>query len=384
MRKPKVAIITPGSFPIPSFRSSSVERVVVQVSALLKQDVNFMIFGKKTKSLPINQRKGGISYFRPHFSHRTQYMNKVISKLNQYQPTVIQVENRPLFAKVIKQRLRHKHVWLSLHSTTYLKRPYITLQKLKECLKMVDKIIVNSQFLKEKVIACDASVAHKVVVNYLGVDPTQFISKWSDKGLNLKSKWLSALGYENKRIILYVGRLIEIKGPHHLLEVMPRIIAHYPNTILVIVGSAFYGRNKVTPYVSKLHRMGNTMPNHVRFIPYVSHHDIHKWFNLADVVVVPSFEEEAFGLVIVEAMSCGVPVIATNAGGMREIVVHGETGYLLNPLNIQQELEYCALDLLSNDHRRKLMGEASIHRVHHHFTWQHTAQRFLRLYHQHS
>lgn len=106
-----------------------------------------------------------------------------------------------------------------------------------------------------------------------------------------------------------------MKGVHHILKAMPRITDKVPDALLVVVGAAFYGSNRTTPYVRKLHRLGKTMGETVRFVPYVPHDRIQDWFGIADVVLVPSDNREAFGLVNVEAMSCGVPVIATRAGG---------------------------------------------------------------------
>jgi spore coat protein SA len=380
MKKTNVAVVTPGIFPIPSYRSSSVEQVVVKVSSLLKEDINFLIFSKKTKRLPFYERKRGISYIRPVYKNRMYYLKKVTKSLSQRNVSIIQVENRPRFAKYFKQRFHKRKVWLCLHSTTYFTQPHISLKELKACLNYVDRIIVNSHFLKEKLLLLVPHTAHKIEINHLGVDPQQFISKWSDEGLNLKAELTRQLGYANKKIILYVGRIIHIKGVHHILKVMPQIIKQYPEAVLVVVGSAFYGKKDLTPYVTHLHQMGNTMPHHVRFIPFVSHNEIHRWFLLADIVVVPSFADEAFGLVNVEAMSSGVPVIATKSGGMREIIEHHKTGFLIDPHNIRQELVCCILDLLSNFEKRKMMGVASIQRVQDHFTWQHTADRFLAVY----
>jgi spore coat protein SA len=380
MKKPNVAIVTPGTFSIPSHRSSSVERVVMNVSNLLKHEVNFSIYGKKVKGLPDEQRKDGIHYIRPYYRTRLQYLNKVSQRIRKQKSSIIQVENRPRFARYLKRKFRKRQVWLCLHSTKFISQPHITDKELRSCLGYADKIIVNSGFLREKLLMMAPLMRHKIIVNYLGVDPRQFIPQWSETGKRLKAELMTRLGYEHKRIILYVGRLIETKGIHHLLKVMPAIIRHDPNVILVIVGSAQYGRNKITPYVAKLHQMGNALPHNVRFIPFVNYNEIQKWFSLADVAVVPSFEEEAFGLVNVEAMASGVPVIATKSGGMKEIIEHEKTGLLIHPEILQEELIAGITDLLFNQEKCRMMGEASIERVRNHFTWQHTANRFLSYY----
>lgn len=375
-----VAVVTPGTFAIPSTRSSSVEKVVVEVTNRLKKEVDFLIIGKRTRGLAALEKKNGMTYYRPAYTNRKQYLMRAAEKIQQMNAHIIQVENRPRYAAFLKQRFPHKKVWLTLHSMTYMSQPHMSHKEFRRCVSVVDKVIVNSHFLKGRVVAAVPQCAHKIEVIHLGVSQRQFISKWSSEGINVRATLANQLGYKHKQVILYVGRLIAIKGVHHLLKVMPHIIKKYPDAVLVVVGSAFYGKNTVTPYVSKLHQLGNAMPRNVRFIPFVPSNLIHRWYCLADIVVVPSFENEAFGLVNVEAMSCGVPVVATNSGGIKEIVEHGKTGLMISPSRIDTELERALLDLLAHPRKRKQMGEASQRRIASHFTWQHTARRFYEAY----
>jgi spore coat protein SA len=98
---------------------------------------------------------------------------------------------------------------------------------------------------------------------------------------------------------------------------------------------------------------------------------------MADVVVVPSAEREAFGLVNAEAMAAGVPVVATRAGGIPEIVVDGQTGYLVDPKRPAPELKDRVLAVLTDDALRREMGERGRERVREHFTWDRSAAGWL-------
>src|SRR5690606_10705725 len=145
-----------------------------------------------------------------------------------------------------------------------------------------------------------AGLNDKIVVNHLGVDPERFPSRWSEEHQEARLQRMNALGLTGGKIILFVGRLIPIKGVHHLLQAMPKVLEQQPEARLLIVGGAYYGRNKRTPYVEKLHQLAKSLGQAVRFTPYVPHEKIAEWFRLADLLVVPSSEREAFGLVNVE------------------------------------------------------------------------------------
>jgi len=217
-------------------------------------------------------------------------------------------------------------------------------------------------------------------VNHLGVDTDHFVTRWSEEGKRERERMLERMGLTGKKIIMYVGRLIEMKGVHHLLKAMPQIVGQVPEAVLLIIGSAHYGSNKVTPYVQELYRQADALRQHVRFIPFVSHDEISSWYRLADVLAVPSNETEAFGLVNVEAMACGVPVVATRSGGMKEIIEHGSTGYLIDIPLLGKELPLWISALLTDQERLRRMGETSIARVHERFTWEQTARRWMDWY----
>lgn len=100
---------------------------------------------------------------------------------------------------------------------------------------------------------------------------------------------------------------------------------------------------------------------------------------MADVAIVPSVGQEAFGLVNLEAMAAELPVVATRAGGIKEVVVDGSTGFLVTSDSafIVQELAARIGFLLGNEEVRKEMGRQGRERVLNHFLWRHTAERWL-------
>jgi spore coat protein SA len=195
----------------------------------------------------------------------------------------------------------------------------------------------------------------------------------------MREELRSKMGWGNRPVVLYVGRLVPQKGVHHLLAAIPALIARAPDVLIVIVGSALYGSHRQTGYVKRLHRQARKWKKHVHFQPYVPHHEIPRWFVMADIAVVPSIGQEAFGLVNLEAMAAELPVVATRAGGMKEVVADGETGFLVNPEAplIVPELAARIGHLLVHEPVRREMGRKGRERVLNSFQWRHTAERWL-------
>jgi spore coat protein SA len=380
MAPTRVAIVTPGSFPIPSSGSSSVERVVEKFAPLLKPYAEPRIFGRLSKRLPRLGQFNGVVCERFSAGSKQRYIYEVGQAVKRFSPHVIDVENRPQFVLTMKKMNPGKRVWLYLHSSTFISPSYISPAKLHQCFKAADKIIVNSEFLRRIVVSKAPETAAKVRVIYPGVETARFPSQFSVEGAAIRERLRQKRGLQGKKVVLFMGRLIPLKGVHHLLNIVPQLAKSHPELMVVIVGSPFYGSHRKTAYARKLERLGRKSPGHVRFVPYVPHSEVPGWMLSADIAVVPSGQREAFGLVNVEAMSCGVPVIATRAGGMKEIIRNGETGYLVNPSRVEPELRERLNQLLHDKQLRQKLGRRSRERVEQTFTWRHTADRWIKLF----
>ncbi|PYI52094.1 glycosyltransferase family 4 protein [Paenibacillus flagellatus] len=377
MSRIRIAIVTPGTFAVPSGRSSSVELVATEVAERLAERADVTVVGKKTRKQPSREVRQGVRFVRP---PAKTYIDKVGRLLARETPDVIQVENRPRYARRLKRRYPDTPVVLSFHSTVFMSKPHISAAALRSCLKAADAVVVNSAFLRERLLAADPSAEPKIVVNHLGVDTGTFTSRWTPEAEAERNDMLGRLGLQGKKIVLYVGRLIPSKGVHHIVRAMPALTTFEPDAVLLVVGSAFYGSDRTTPYVRKLRRLAAIVKPHVRFVPYVPHGEIASWFRLADVVVVPSASREAFGLVNVEAMAAGVPVVATAAGGMTEIIEHGRTGLLADPNRIAEQLVAHVAAVLADPDYARSLGENGQRRVRESFAWTATADRLHELY----
>lgn len=373
-----IAFVTPGTHPIPSGTGTSVERVVHEATSRLSAHVNVVVFGKHEAAKPVREEVNGICYIRPKPGKRATYLQTVRSWLRELRPDIIQVENRPVYAAALKRALPRARIWLSLHSTTFFSPPALTARRRSVCLRRAERIIANSAFLKRRLHALTKGLTVHTV--YPGVDADMFRSRWEADMAERVAEEKRAAGFAGKKLVLFAGRLIPIKGPHHLLRIWPVIARKHPDAVLLLIGGARYGSNAQTPYVRRLRALAARSGAQVRFVPFVPYEQMPTWYRMADIAVVPSGRREAFGLVNVEAMACGVPVIATASGGIKEIVAHGETGLLVPTVNPRGPLLAAIDQALSDQTLCESLGRKAAERARALFNWDRTAQSYLDLY----
>ena len=127
-------------------------------------------------------------------------------------------------------------------------------------------------------------------------------------------------------------------------------------------------------YKNHLEKLASGLGDRVHFVGKVLHEDLPAYYGLADIFVHPAVWQEPFGMIITEAMGCGLPVFSTRSGGIPEIVVDGETG-LLARSGDPETLADAILDLAANPLRRSEMGKRGFERLREKFTWERTARR---------
>ena len=136
-------------------------------------------------------------------------------------------------------------------------------------------------------------------------------------------------GLQSNKVIMTVGRLASeerYKGFDQVIELMPQLIKRFPNLKYLIVGEGSDRRR----LEAKVEALG--LSDRVIFTGYVSESEKVAHYNLADVYVMPS-TGEGFGIVLLEAVACGVPVVGSCVDGSREALLDGQLGRLVDPGN---------------------------------------------------
>ncbi|MFH1410302.1 MAG: glycosyltransferase family 4 protein, partial [Patescibacteria group bacterium] len=169
------------------------------------------------------------------------------------------------------------------------------------------------------------------------------------------------------QIITCIAELHHRKGHRYLLEAFKRLQTHVPRLHLVLVGSGQADR--------ELRDQASQIPN-VHFVGW--REDIPQILRASDILVLPSLKE-AFGQVILEAMASGVITVATNNGGIPDIIKDGVTGYLVPPANSQIIADRIATILTNPDQKRDI-EKAALATVKANFTAQKMADKTLAVY----
>lgn len=390
-----VTILTPGAFPVPAGRGGSVETVATRLAEqLFARGIHVQTVG--TSDVPGHEggaaheddsaHEDGTANGSPigliRVPRKANYLLHAIGQMRRFPTSIVQVENRPKYVPALRRAFPHARIILSLHSLTYCRPAVLSPRQLQRIFAACDRVVANSRFLQRELQKLAPRYERIVTHIHLGVAQDTFrpIDETQTERQAERRRLRKTLSLANEPTVLFVGRLIPQKGVHRLIAAMERVLVQVPNVMLVVVGGSFYGRNTVTPYVHKLKQMAEKLNGRIRWVPFVSAEDIHHYYTVADVVVTPSLGSEAFGLVNVEAMASGLPVITYDRGGISEVVVHGESGYVLPARSSVGQLAERIAALLTDGTLRKRLGMAGRQRTLDMFTWERVAADYEQLY----
>ena len=216
-----------------------------------------------------------------------------------------------------------------------------TSKQIIEAMNFADKILSVSEDLKVHIInlGIDENKIH-VVPN--GVDTEIFKPAGKEHArtiLNLP---------QEKKIVLFIGALRKIKGVDYLIEAAKNFVD--TNTDLYMVGRDDGLKKSLEKRAEEL-----KIADFIKFTGPVNHEDIPLLISASDILVLPSLSEGRPN-VILEALSCEIPVVATDVGGIPELMLDGETGYLVhakNPTQLSEKIN----KLLEDKSRREKMGK---------------------------
>lgn len=178
-------------------------------------------------------------------------------------------------------------------------------------------------------------------------------------------------------LVLYSGRLVERKGIHELLAAVPAILSIEPRARIVLAGGPPY----VTPDDLKRQWLPPELASHssrIDFTGWLTPSQLDRWYAAADLLVVPS-RYEPFGMVVLEGMLHGLPIVASAIGGPAEILDEGRTGLLVPPRDAHALAE-AITRLVKNPALRIRIGAAAAREVRRRWSWPKRVRRMRAVY----
>jgi glycosyltransferase involved in cell wall biosynthesis len=232
-------------------------------------------------------------------------------------------------------------------------------------MRRVERVVVGSEFAKRQAARQLGVPAEKLSVAYYGVE-TRFEPGPKPEAL------VRRLGLDGKVVALFVGTLEPRKNLAFLLDVWPDVVRERPDVRLVVAGSG--------PLLTSLQRQARRLglERAVLFTGHLPEAEKVAYYRAADLLVFPSLME-GFGLVVVEAMSCALPVIISDRGSLPELVDDGAGGFVCDPTD-RGALARSVLRLASDADLRRKLGAANRERVDRMFRWDLCATATARIY----
>ena len=268
-----------------------------------------------------------------------------------------------------KKNIKHLwHVHEIIEKPNLFKKGFIQLLGLQSNSTIVYNSKATQVFWEanEKIAKKGMVIWNGLEINFSDVNPTT-VSEIR------KNKFFV---YSDEIVIALVGRISRWKGQMILLEAFNELIQKRTNIKLVFVGAPPPNQENfqedLEKKITELH-----LEKNVLILPFQN--EIQKIWQAIDIAVVPSTEPEPFGMVAIEAMLAYKPVVASNHGGLSEIVEDSKTGFLVQPNN-QQELVVAIDKLIQSEDVRKQMGKNGFDRVITNFSVEHYVNSFENLF----
>lgn len=323
----KVCFITPNVFPVPATKGGACETLVnnlidenekqkklsiICVSVFEEEAYKLSKQYKYTDFIYIKNEKDlrnvDLSYASTDNSF-ISYMDAIYEKIKDLDIDLIIIEGGDMegYNYLLKRFPKNKCV-AHLHGNS---EPTELLSDTYQNFITVSNFVAN-KLAKDSIISKD-----RIHAVYNGIYTEKFDKSISnDEKIELRKKYNIS---ENENVIVFCGRTVPTKGIKELILAFKNS-KYLDNSKLLIVGNSNFAKEVETDYDRELKEISSSIPDKIAFTGFIDNNDLYKIHNISDIAVVPTLNEEAFGLVVVEFLASGLPLIATVSGAIPEIV----------------------------------------------------------------
>ena len=236
----------------------------------------------------------------------------------------------------------HGHIFFGYFGTLKTKI-FIFLERLAS--RITDKIVALTNKERDDHVSFKIDKKEKFVVIFSGVELDRFKELDPEQKRNVKKE----LGlFDNSFIVGTAGRLVPVKGPQYLIKAAKYVISKYPKTFFIFIGDGRLRQN----LEKEAFNLG--IKENIIFLGWRS--DVAKIISIFDVFALPSLNE-GMGRVLVEVMALGKPIVASDVGGIPDLVIDGKNGFLVPARNPKELAKYIQI-LIEDEAKREQMGLA--------------------------
>lgn len=379
----KIAIITTGVLPIPAAKGGAVENLVenllnendakgkFNITVFSIFDENAVNISKKyintnfiyIKTTKIAKAFDNILFFimknilrkqnaqsYRYIFQRLSFLNKVSKYLSLYDYDKLLLENHETEYLALKWRKNYIK-----YEGKYYYHCHNSFKSFYGCKNII---------LSTKKFICVSDYIANSVCNFTNVPKNNTIvlrncinDKVFNKKLSIKEKKLlfNKLGIDEKDfVILFTGRMIKEKGIKELLMAVEKL--NINNLKVIIIGAPVFNLNVVTKYQEEVESIINSIKKNVIFTGYINYSEIYKYYNLADIAVLPSTWDDPAPLTIIESLTVGLPIISTVSGGIPEYAVNDSAILLDRDDKLVDNIAQSIKKLYESKERRKKMS----------------------------
>lgn len=369
----KIALVLPEVYPVPAVLGGAVEELVTILIEQneIEQKAEFIVFSMANEVA--EEKAKEYKHTKIVFIQKTSFCDRLVNRVLRYTNPLVKgktlidiayyrrvfayLKEHPVDAIVAEGGLYHEFhrfaeefgkekIYLHIHHHL-LCEPYID--------HLYGGVIGISEFATKEWMRTteDKTVRSYTVYNCVNED------KFTKRITNEERAALRAeFGFTPEdTVVMYCGRILEVKGAKELVQAV--INLNNPHIKLLMIGSAISGGNAATPYVAEVQKLVEEAGERVKFTGYIDNKELYRYYQSADIQVIPSLWEEAAGLIAIEGMLSGLPLIVTKSGGLVEYAT-ADTAIQIDRENVVANLESAIKGLAEDITKREQMREASL------------------------